>query len=240
MAVEEHGEKLAFVQFTPVPDNFHVQGNNLCATSVAYTQGATYSEGKVTYYMLCGLPTSATFTLNVIAEWWEANFIQNLDTKNTSVRYTNCCWRPQKVGEATHRTNADYSYRTNHTVRVWNANWSFYSDNLQWFANYKGMYYPRVAAVGRPGWVPHPWPPFNPNRAHERDQYTFTENCKAWYRLNEWTYYTGAGWENHHIKPLRWGGAPTDGTNCYRIGSVAHAQFNTYWDVRNWRTPISQ
>jgi hypothetical protein len=40
------------------------------------------------------------------------------------------------------------------------------------------------------------------------------------------------GWDEHHIHPVNWGGAPADNGNLVYLKSYEHARFTTYFDDR--------
>lgn len=184
-------------------EDIGTQENEVCAASFGYAQATTRGHVDVTVIAACGSPTDINFSLTAWGSWLESNITEQLDSDSLNTRYSGWLWWPQEVGTMHYDGSATHSYKTLNIVRVYGANFSFFSTWSQWWANKRGDFYPRISAVGRPGHVPFPQIPYNPNRTHERDQAKFAAACKSWYEMNGWMYYTGDGWVNHHIKPLR-------------------------------------
>ncbi len=72
----------------------------------------------------------------------------------------------------------------------------------------------------------------------------FSQLCQQFYQQNNWTYapqpQTQPGFYNdHHVKPLRWGGRHR-GSNCYRLPKTVHRWFTNFWLVPRFRTPTHQ
>jgi len=105
------------------------------------------------------------------------------------------------------------------------------------FARGEGALYPVVSEVGRPGTVPFPLPPYNPQRTS--NYLKFDQLCEAWYEENGWASPPEPS-QNHHIKPVRWGGEDVK-SNCYRLTVSNHKLFNNWWGSgnTNFETPVS-
>lgn len=215
------------------------QDNEFCSASIVYAQTPD-QRGKVTasFIVSCGWPTDINFTLTAAGKWLESTTTQQLDLQELKTQYTRWMW-PQNVGKIEYSSVSSYAYETANIVKVWGANWSFFAERQQWWGNKKGDLYPRVSAVGRRGIVPFPvGETFHPDRSSRRDGDLFAANCQKYYKKKGWRYYTGDGWENHHIQPLRWGG-DNDGANCFRLSASDHVKLSTWWHTRNFETPAS-
>lgn len=220
-------------QMLVVPGTTSADGSvqdNRCLVSTGLTIGALRGYVRVMHVARCLLPQSIPFRFRAAATWLESRQQFTLRENSRTYRYSRCCYLSQLLDQYEYVANQRYAYRLYATTTVQNATGT---PAIMWWFNKPGDFYPLYQAPGR-GAVPFPSLPYNPRRTSSRS--TFNRNCESYYDRMGWPWQDG--WENHHIKPVRWGG--TDGeTNCYRLPPSAHYRFTDWWSNGKFETPVS-